>query len=355
MCADEKSVITYLVGYYHYFSKLKSEEVDLKRLTKLVSFLVDMEEMQHEYERTAAALLRWIRDQTALLRDHNFPNTLREMQTLMSDFKLYRTVEKPPKFVERGNLEAHLFNVQTTLFSHKHPMYLPPAGLLISDINAAWQELEHAEHEREMALRREMIRLEWLQQLAAKFDRKASLRESWLDDNQVIISIDDFGNDLQAVEASVKRHEAIDTDIKAHEERIKGVSRLSEQLQAENFHAADDVADREDAILSKWKLLLELTKARRLRLDEAYKLQLTFKQMDDVSRQMQDVMDLIRSTDVGRHLQECEEMLQRHAVHESDISALLDRVYSVNALAQVFVDQVSCRIRYGVMSVCVCV
>lgn len=37
-------------------------------------------------------------------------------------------------------------------------MYFPPEGKMISDINRAWESLEKAEHERELALREELIR-----------------------------------------------------------------------------------------------------------------------------------------------------------------------------------------------------
>lgn len=36
--------------------------------------------------------------------------------------------------------------------------YLPRDGKLIADINRAWENLEKAEHERELALKEEIIR-----------------------------------------------------------------------------------------------------------------------------------------------------------------------------------------------------
>ena len=50
------------------------------------------------------------------------------------------------------------------------------------DLDAAWRELEDAERNREVALVQELDRQEKLEQLAERFDKKASLRESWLDD-----------------------------------------------------------------------------------------------------------------------------------------------------------------------------
>lgn len=43
---------------------------------------------------------------------------------------------------------------------------------------------------------------------------QAELREVWLEDNERLVSMDDFGDDLPAVEAALKKHEAVCTDIK---------------------------------------------------------------------------------------------------------------------------------------------
>ena len=99
-----------------------------------------------------------------------------------------RTVEKPPKFVEKGNLEVLLFTLQSKMRANNQKPYLPKEGKTISDINRAWDRLEKAEHERELALREELIRQEKLEQLAARFDRKASMRETWLSENQRLVA-----------------------------------------------------------------------------------------------------------------------------------------------------------------------
>lgn len=55
-------------------------------------------------------------------------------------------------------------------------------------VHQAWERLEKAEHERELALRTELIRQEKLEQLARRFDRKAAMRETWLSENQRLVS-----------------------------------------------------------------------------------------------------------------------------------------------------------------------
>lgn len=47
---DEKSIITYVVTYYHYFSKLKQETVQGKRIGKVVGIAMENDAMVQEYE-----------------------------------------------------------------------------------------------------------------------------------------------------------------------------------------------------------------------------------------------------------------------------------------------------------------
>ncbi len=52
------------------------------------------------------------------------------------------------------------------------PLYVPPEGQLVHDIEKAWDELEKAEHRREVTLREELLRQEKLENLAYRFEGK---------------------------------------------------------------------------------------------------------------------------------------------------------------------------------------
>lgn len=67
------------------------------------------------------------------------------------------------------------FNINTQLKGLQQPAYYPPDGQLVQDIERAWERLEKAEHEREVALRSELRRQERLEQLNYKFERKVKM------------------------------------------------------------------------------------------------------------------------------------------------------------------------------------
>ncbi|XP_054653866.1 spectrin beta chain, non-erythrocytic 1 isoform X1 [Dunckerocampus dactyliophorus] len=333
---DEKSIITYVVTYYHYFSKMKALKVEGKRIGKVLDNAIETEKMIEKYESLASDLLEWIEQTIIILNNRKFANSLVGVQQQLQAFNTYRTVEKPPKFTEKGNLEVLLFTIQSKMRANNQKVYTPREGKLISDINKAWERLEKAEHERELALRTELIRQEKLEQLARRFDRKAAMRETWLSENQRLVSQDNFGFDLQAVEAATKKHEAIETDIAAYEERVQAVVSVAKELEAENYHDIKRITARKDNVIRLWEYLLELLKARRLRLEQNLGLQRVFQEMLYIMDWMDEMKMLLLSQDYGKHLLGVEDLLQKHALVEADIAIQADRVRNVNANAQKF-------------------
>ncbi|XP_043206093.1 spectrin beta chain-like isoform X2 [Amphibalanus amphitrite] len=336
---DEKSIITYVVTYYHYFSKMRAETIQSKRIGKVVGTLMENDHMIHEYESLTSELLRWIRETIEQLGQRQFANSLGGVQEQLVQFNSYRTVEKPPKFVEKGNLEVLLFTLKSKMIANNQRPYTPREGLMIADINRAWEKLEKAEHERELALREELIRQEKLEQLAARFDRKAGMRETWLSENQRLVSQDNFGFDLTAVEASAKKHEAIETDILAYEERVLAVVAVAEELQTENYHDIERINARKDNVLRLWNYLLELLRARRMRLELSLQLQQNFQEMLYILDSMEEHKMRLLSDDYGKHLMGVEDLLSKHALIEADINVLGERVKTVVQHSRRFVDE----------------
>uniref|UniRef100_A0AAQ4QLC9 Spectrin beta chain n=1 Tax=Gasterosteus aculeatus aculeatus TaxID=481459 RepID=A0AAQ4QLC9_GASAC len=333
---DEKSIITYVATYYHYFSKMKALAVEGKRIGKVLDYAIEADQLIEKYESLASELLQWIEQTIGTLNDRQLANSLNAVQNQLQAFNSYRTVEKPPKFTEKGNLEVLLFTIQSKMRANNQKVYMPREGKLISDINKAWERLEKAEHERELALRNELIRQEKLEMLAARFDRKAAMRETWLSENQRLVSQDNFGTDLGAVEAATRKHEAIETDIGAYWERVAAVEAVAKEMEAERYHDVRRVIARRDNVLRLWEYLKELLAARRERLNAHRDLQRLFEEMRYIMDWMADMKGRLQSQDCGKHLHDVLDLLQKHTLVEADISAQAERIKAVQGAAQRF-------------------
>ncbi|XP_037550656.1 spectrin beta chain, erythrocytic [Nematolebias whitei] len=335
---DEKSIITYVVAFYHYFSKMKQLAVEGKRVGKVLDQAIETEKLIDKYETLASDLLTWIEQTIIVLNNRKLANSLSGVQQQLQAFNTYRTVEKPPKFQEKGNLEVLLFTIHSRMRANNQRVYTPKEGALVSDINRAWERLERAEHERERLLREELIRQEKLEQMARRFDRKAAMRETWLLENQRLVAQDNFGYDLPAVEAAKKKHDAIETDIAAYEERVQALLNISKELESERYHDAKRIDVRKDNILRLWDYLQELLRARRGRLDMNLTLQRIFQEMLHIISWMDDMKARLFSPDFGKHLLEVEDLLQKHALLENDIALQAERVHGASAAALKFAN-----------------
>ncbi|NWR39546.1 SPTB1 protein, partial [Tachuris rubrigastra] len=335
---DEKSIITYVVAFYHYFSKMKVLEVEGRRLGKVIEHAKETERMIEGYGGLASDLLTWIEQTIASLNSRSFASSLAGVQHQLQAFSTYRTVEKPPKFQEKGNLEVLLFTIQSRMRANNQRVYTPHEGRLVSDINRAWEQLEKAEHERELALRNELIRQEKLEQLARRFDRKAAMREAWLSENQRLVAQDNFGQDLAAVEAAKKKHEAIETDTAAYRERVQAIEAVARELELEGYHDIQRINGRKDNILRLWEQLLELLAARRQRLEMNLTLQHLFQEMLHCIDWMDEVKVQLASPESGKHLLEAEELLQTHRLLEADMAMQAETTRAISAAALCFAD-----------------
>ncbi|XP_033210984.1 spectrin beta chain, non-erythrocytic 1 isoform X3 [Belonocnema kinseyi] len=319
---DEKSVITYVASYYHTFAKLKNEIKSGKRIANIVGQMMDADKMKVHYEKLTSDLLEWIKLKIRVLENRDFPNSLEGIQRELLAFKQYRTVEKPPKYKERSEIEALYFHINTQLKSLNQPAFIPQEGQLVNDIERNWVELERSEHRREVALRTELLRHERLEQLNYKFERKSVLREGYLKEMIQVLSDPRYGSNLAQVDATVKKHEAISADILAREERFHDLTNMSDELVRENYHGLERVRAREQEVLQRWKELLALLDHHKANLAALCALMSLMREIDTTLATILELQLNFQSMDVGPHLLGVEDLLQKHSLQELQVTAL---------------------------------
>ena len=335
---DEKSILTYVASYYHYFAKMKSEMTGGKRIAKILGSLMDVENMVDDYETLTTSLLEWIQFTISRLNDRNFPNSLEGIQKEVVKFKTYRTVEKPPKYREKGNIEVQFFNIQAKLKANGQKTYTPPEGMLVHDIETAWLRLEKSEHEREVAMRDEMIRQERLEQLHQRFQRKAEIRESWLSDMSLILDEKLVCTNAAQTEASIKKHEAISAEILARKDRFRALNSLAKELVQGSYHAKDAVNKKDQDIMMKWKKLLDKLEDRKNTLSGFNSLMTIFRETESIQEELKEAEVKVKIEDKGKHLQATEDFLQQHTLVEAQLHGLGKRVRNLNRRSKNMTD-----------------
>ncbi|XP_032238380.2 alpha-actinin-1 [Nematostella vectensis] len=267
---DERAVMTYVSSYYHAFTSSQQADTAAKRIGKVLNINRDNERMMEDYERLASDLLDWINKTMPWLTSRDTDGTLKDMQRKLDELRNYRKGEKPPKVEEKGQLETNFNTLQTKLRLSNRPAYLPSEGKMINDINDAWGGLEMAEKDFEDWLLMEMRRMERLDHLAEKFRHKCNIHESWTNGKDAVLSKDDYSDaTLADINALMKKHEAFESDLAAHQDRVDQIVAIAQELNALEYSKIDEVNARCQNICDDWKDLGELTMHRLQKLEDA--------------------------------------------------------------------------------------
>uniref|UniRef100_A0A8B9ZKR3 Actinin alpha 2 n=1 Tax=Anas platyrhynchos TaxID=8839 RepID=A0A8B9ZKR3_ANAPL len=202
------------------------------------------------------------------------------MQKKLEDFRDYRRKHKPPKVQEKCQLEINFNTLQTKLRISNRPAFMPSEGKMVSDIAGAWQRLEQAEKGYEEWLLNEIRRLERLEHLAEKFRQKASTHEQWAyGKEQILLQKDYESASLTEVRAMLRKHEAFESDLAAHQDRVEQIAAIAQELNELDYHDAASVNDRCQKICDQWDSLGTLTQKRREALERTEKLLETIDQL----------------------------------------------------------------------------
>ncbi|KAL7384024.1 hypothetical protein ABVT39_022891 [Epinephelus coioides] len=277
---DERAIMTYVSCFYHAFAGAEQAETAANRICKVLGVNQENEKLMEEYERLASELLEWIRRTTPWLENRTPEKTMAEMQRKLEDFRDYRRQHKPPKVQEKCQLEINFNTLQTKLRISNRPAFMPSEGKMVSDIASAWQGLEQAEKGYEEWLLTEIRRLERLDHLAEKFRQKATNHENWASGKELILSQKDYETStLTEVRALLRKHEAFESDLAAHQDRVEQIAAIAQELNELDYHDVAAVNQRCQSICDLWDKLGTLTQKRREALERAEKLLETIDQL----------------------------------------------------------------------------
>lgn len=275
---DERAVMTYVSSYYHCFSGAQKAETAANRICKVLKVNQENERLMEEYERLASDLLEWIRRTMPWLNSRQTDNSLAGCQKKLEDYRTYRRKHKPPRVEQKAKLETNFNTLQTKLRLSNRPAYMPTEGKMISDIAGAWKGLEVAEKAFEEWLLSEMMRLERLEYLAQKFKHKADIHEDWTRGKEEMLQSQDFRQcKLNELKALKKKHEAFESDLAAHQDRVEQIAAIAQELNTLEYHDVASVNARCQRICAQWDRLGALTQRRRAALDDAER---TLEQID---------------------------------------------------------------------------
>ncbi|KAL3313400.1 Spectrin beta chain, non-erythrocytic 1 [Cichlidogyrus casuarinus] len=326
---DEKSILTYVASYYHYFTRQKIERVNNKRISNLINQISSFFAAIHAYETSVNDLLAWIYTMIEELDDRAFASELIRVQQQMVAFTNYRLLEKPPRLTQKANLEVEIFNLRNRMQSVNLRLYNPPSHLSLARINRAWISLEKAENKREAALRDELIRLERLDLLASKFMKKAHLRETWILEKQRYLDTELPLADRSLILATQQRYGALENEICTYTNRMNDLHFIAAELDHGAYHNHQEILSMLHFVDQLWTELIKCITSKKILVDNQLYVLNDLQSSDDLLQWLSCIEQRLLSGSKDFEANSSatvEGLLRNHEIIEADIRTVYQKI-----------------------------
>ena len=162
-----------------------------------------------------------------------------------------------------------------------------------------------------------------------QFSRDADEIENWMLEKLVEV---EEALDATNIQSKHQKHEKIEMEIKANEDRIKSVLAMGENLIDRNQCAGseDAVKQRLESISSQKEVLWIKTSEKSMKLKEANRQRTFIAAVKDLDFWLGEVESLLNTDDVGKDLASVLNLMKKHQLVDADIESHKDRMDDMN-------------------------
>uniref|UniRef100_A0A3Q3G2S2 Spectrin alpha chain, non-erythrocytic 1 n=1 Tax=Labrus bergylta TaxID=56723 RepID=A0A3Q3G2S2_9LABR len=151
----------------------------------------------------------------------------------------------------------------------------------------------------------------------------------WLSEVEALLASEDYGKDLASVNNLLKKHQLLEADISAHEDRLKDLNGQADSLMASNAFDTTQVKDKRDAVNGRFTKIKSMAAGRRAKLNESHRLHQFFRDLDDEESWIKEKKLLVSSEDYGRDLTGVQNLRKKHKRLEAELGAHEPAIQSV--------------------------
>ncbi|XP_041429081.1 spectrin alpha chain, non-erythrocytic 1 isoform X4 [Xenopus laevis] len=293
--------------------KMQEKGVKLQQAQKLVQYLRECEDV-----------LDWINDKEAIVTSEELGQDLEHVEVLQKKFEEFQT-----------DLAAHEERVnEVNQFASKLAQEDHPELELIKtkqdEVNASWQRLKG------LALQRQGKLFGAAE--VQRFNRDVDETIGWIREKEQLMASDDFGRDLASVQALLRKHEGLERDLAALEEKVKALCAESDRLQQSHPMNAPQIQVKGEELITNWEQIRTLAAERHARLNDSYKLQRFLADFRDLTSWVTEMKALINADELANDVAGAEALLDRHQEHKGEIDAHEDSFKAADAAGQALLN-----------------
>lgn len=184
----------------------------------------------HQFFRDIADEESWIKEKKLLVASDDYGRDLTGVQNLKKKHKRLESelASHEPAIQAVQEAGQQLMNVSN--------LGVPEIEQRLRMLNQAWDELKLMAATRGTKLEESLT----YQQFLAKVEEE----EAWISEKQQLLSVEDFGDNMAAVQGLLKKHDAFETDLAVHRDRCNEICEAGNSLIRDGNHHSTSVGQR---------------------------------------------------------------------------------------------------------------
>merc|ERR1719510_2421066 len=167
-----------------------------------------------------------------------------------------------------------------------------------------------------------------------QFMYDANEAESWMSEQELYMMVEDRGKDEFSAQNLMKKHEALEGAVADYSENVRQLGETARQLIADDHPESEDIGIRLAQVEKLYAGLKELAAERRAKLDDALKLFMLNREVDDLEQWIAEREVVAGSHELGQDFEHVSLLVDRFREFARDTEAIgSERVAAVNEIA----------------------
>lgn len=260
----------------------------------------------HQFLRNVHEVEGWILEKLQIAGDENY----REGTNLQSKIQKQQAFES--ELIANESRVTSVYQEGEQLLSTEREHFAAEEiSNRLDELRNLWKQLQDASN-----LKRDRLH-EAYQSLL--FNQNLDDLDVWMDELEQQLESEDHGRDLTSVQHLLKKWQQLELDYGNHSDQIEQTKESSIAFQKANHFLKDEIQNRVDEIVKRYNALQEPLHIRKDNLEDALKLYLFFRDLEDELQWIKEKEPIANSTDLGNSLQNVELLLKKHQRLESEI------------------------------------
>ncbi|ESO09912.1 hypothetical protein HELRODRAFT_156368 [Helobdella robusta] len=262
----------------------------------------------YQLVREAGELAQWIADKETVVKTDEDIVDLEQVEGKQRKFDDFRKDLK----ANEARLEE-LKTVAQRLTAMGQTEAAEKIRIQIDDLNQRWAALEQVTQEKAQTLGSAYE--------VQRFHRDADETKDWIEEKENTLKSPEFGNDLATVQRLQRKHEGLERDLAAINEKVKDLDSTAARLMQTHPDQAQTIFDHQAEILDKWNSLVKNSDSRKAKLLDSYDLQRFLSDFRDLMSWIKSMTTLVSSDELAKDVTGAEALLERHKEHKMEIDA----------------------------------